>query len=247
MLTDLSFLDIGQKFPPSCESERLEMYRDNKDLFESKHVDVYKEQLKRIERVIGNFDEVFSYSVILNFQKLISLKTADLLLGKPPEITLGEIDSKEQKAVETIAKNSDLINTLNEIAIDISRYGDGLLYIRNNGKGGIIDVAQPSLWFPVVSPDNAREILYHVLAWTTKTIQNNNEITKLKVMIHSKGSYEKREYLVEGSTILKSTKAPEIIKTGLDDFADWIAIIVIVIASSIVLFIVLNKFKQGNV
>lgn len=217
MLTNLEFLEPGQYFPPASESERLEMYRNNKDLFESKHAEVYAENLKRIERVISNFGEVISYPVVVNFQRLISLKCADLLLGEAPIIT-----SSKQTSVDTIADNSDLINTAYQAAIDVSRYGDGLFYVRKAADKGVIELSQPPMWFPVVSEYSVKDIVNHVLAWV-----NNGKLT---VQIHSKGSYEEKAYSVERGTILKELTSakdklgniyalPRTIQTGLDDFA----------------------------
>lgn len=216
MLTDLSWLAIGEKFPPASELGRLEMYDANKKLFEGEHTEIYQEQLNRIERVIGNFNDVVKIEVVLNFQRLMSLKVADLLFGEEPRITAGAPDSKEQKTVDAIAAASDLNNTDYMAAIDISRWGDGLLYIRKNRKGvGIIDLTQPTIWYPVVYPDNVREIQHHVLAWKIKVGKDFHLIA----YIHSPGSYEEREYLLEGDSIKEIISEGNITKTGLSDFA----------------------------
>lgn len=217
MLTDLSFIATGQQFPPPCESGRMTMYNNNKLLFECEHADVYEEELRRIERVIGNFGEIVSYPVIANYQKLISLKTADLLLGESPKIT-----SSKQTSVDAITDNSDLINLAYQIAIDVSRYGDGLFNIRKVGDKGNIGISQPPIWYPIVSDENAKEIIYHVLAWQTNG--------KLKVQIHEKGFYTERAFDIDMGTISKEIFSdkdskgvaytlPRVIQTGLDDFA----------------------------
>lgn len=247
MLTNLDFLKAGNKFPPDSEYDRLEMYTTNKALFETKHADVYKEDFKRIERVIGNFSDVVSYPVILNFQKLMSLKIADLLVGEPPQITAGDAGSAEQQTVDSINDKSDLINTLYNSLLDVSRYGDGLLYIREDIDGGVIDLTQPPLWFPVVSADNVKKILYHVLAWTVETKDSyNNPRKRLKIQIHENGQFEEREHeFDDGKTIGKQTMPPRMVKTkikgnaiiqisntttsdratGLDDYTDVDSII----------------------
>lgn len=233
MLTDLSFLSVGASWPPTSEIERLTKYETNRKLFENHHDVVYAEQFKRIQRVIGNFQNVISYAVLANFQKLISLKVADLLLGEPPKITAGEAGSNEQIAVDNIKDNSDLINTAYETAIDVSRYGDGLFNIykdADTGKGRI-DVTQPSIWFPVANPDNIKKIQYQVLAWTFEITEVNEGIINralngkiqrvkhLKVQIHSKGSYETREYLLKDGKINALISEPITTKTGLNDFS----------------------------
>lgn len=209
MLTNLDFLREGERFPPTSENARLTMYSNNRALFESQHSEVYAEDLKRIERVIGNFGEVISYPVVLNFQKLISLKLADLLLGEQPEITAK--DTKKQVVVDDIIKSSDLYNTAYQIAIDVSRFGDGLFYIRDKGGFGKIGLSQPCIWFPIVSPDDIKEIMYHIIAYKTSD-------TVLSVKIHSKGSYEERLYRIENDVIM-GLNSSRVVQTGLDDFA----------------------------
>lgn len=221
MLTDLSFLNIGAQFPPLSEHDRLEMYRTNRNLFENGHAVVYAEAFKRIERVIENFNDVVSYPVIMNYQKLVTLKFVDLLFAEPPKIVCGEYGSKEQITVDTIRRNSDLNNTSYEAGIDLSRYGDGLFYIYKDpatGKG-MIDVTQPPYWFPIVDPMNIKRFTAHVLAWTFF----RGQAKYLKVQVHERGFYTEKEFLLEGGDsgwhIKTQTGADQKFETGLDDFA----------------------------
>ncbi|AGK98177.1 phage portal protein [Clostridium pasteurianum] len=236
MLTDLSFLDIDQPWPPQNETDRLQQYQTNKRLFEGDHTAVYADQFHRIERVIGNFQDIISYAVLANFQKIISLKTADLLLGEAPQIKIDERSSVEQKTVDSIVESSDLINTAYENTIDISRYGDGLFFIYKDTDTGAgrIDVTQPSIWFPIVSADNVKKIQYHVLAWTFEVkapqktgfwqqffTSTSEKESFLKVQIHSKGSYEEKLYKLENGTPtrIKELISSDVKQTGLNNFA----------------------------
>jgi hypothetical protein len=203
VLTSLSFLDIGEVFPPECERDRIKTYNEHRALFECNHAEVYKEELKRIERVISNFQDIVSYPVIFNYQKLMSLKVADLLLGEVPSIT----SKTSQETIDEIIKTSDLINTAYQAAIDVSRYGDGLLEISKEG----IDITQPCIWYPVVDIKNIHKIVNHVIAWA--------DGDTLNVRIHYRGSYETRTYKLDGETIAKETEARTVVRTGLSDFA----------------------------
>jgi hypothetical protein len=214
MLTNLDFLNKGEKWPPISESDRLNMYSSNRALFEGGHMEVYAEDLKRIERVIGNFESAVSFPIVLNFQKVMSLKIADLLLGEAPVITCGESESKEQLRVNDISDRSELLNTSYQVAIDVSRYGDGIFLIREKDGKGIIDLTQPPIWFPIVNERNIKEVLYHILAWTSA----KGDDTFLTVQIHSKGSYEERLYKLDSMNIDKLISS-NITKTGLSDFA----------------------------
>ena len=156
MLTNLDFLKEGKPFPPVSQRERLINYEQNKRLFENQHSEVYKEQFTRIERVIGNFEQIISYSTVFNFQKLMTLKIADFVFGAKPKITVS--DEKKQKVVDKIVHQSDLYNRLYMSAIDTSRYGNSVLQLFETRFGGVgLNVTSPALWFPVVSHDNIQE------------------------------------------------------------------------------------------
>lgn len=227
MLTSLDFLKINQQFPPASEVHRLEKYHKNKLIFENQHERVYEESFKRISRVIGNFQDIVSYVVVANFQKLMSVKIADFMFGEEPIISCGDDDSKEQIAVDAIKENSELMNTCYSLAIDLSRYGDGVLNIYKDDEGkGIIDITQPSFYFKVVDPQNIKKVKYHILAHKYKVEKEYNSFTRkqnyeefLYVEIHTKGYIDKYTYKLKGDSIYKVEDKELGIPTGLDDFA----------------------------
>lgn len=232
MLTSLDFLSIGQKFPPAIEVQRLQRYFQNKRIFEGEHELVYKENFNRIARHIGNFEQVVSYSVLANFQKLISLKIADFMLGEEPTISCGEDNSLEQQTIDNIIENSDLFNTAYSSVIDLSRYGDSVLNIYMNEEGkGIIDITQPSFYFKVVDPQNIRKVQCHVLCHKykklkPKTILNtlfNDESQYddfLYTEVHTKGYVQKTTYKLNKTGYIESIEeSSKQEATGLDDFA----------------------------
>ena len=181
ILTDLSFLEKGKPFPPAAEFDRLERYKNNRLLFEDEHAEVYKEQFKRIERVIGNFNDIVSYGVVFNYQKLMSLKIADFVFGTPPDITVS--DDKKQAVIEKIIFDTDFFNKLYMSVIDISRYGDSILQVSEKNNKARLDVTSPKYWFPVVNNDNIKEFMYHVFAWKY-IIDSEKKKYGLAVQIH---------------------------------------------------------------
>lgn len=195
MLTDLNFLEIGQPFPPECAKNRLRRYSENKDIFEDKHGNVYKEQFKRIERVIGNFTNVISYATILNYQKLCSLKIADLVFGQPPKITVS--DSEVQDLIDTAITDIELFDKLYISAIDVSRYGDTIFVLTSDKT---LDVISPAQWFPIVDEYNLRTFKQHVFA-NIFIINKSNDEYGLKVQIHDINSpdhCEEHTYRLDG-------------------------------------------------
>lgn len=216
MLTNLNFIQQGKQWPPPDERERLERYDYNRKLFANDCDDKYRQQAERISRVVGNYEEVVSYHIALNYPRRISVKTTDLLLGEPPKFDAGD----QTDVLDAIIARSRLIGgPLRENVLDISMCGDGLLYVRRTGDGGIIDTAAPETWFPVVSPDNVKDIQYHVLGWTYDVGEGDNTVTYLKLVIHERGKYTERTHLLDSGTIGPQQGAEKTTDTGLDDFA----------------------------
>jgi len=216
MLTSLDFLSAGKPWPPVEERKRLHRYAYNRKLFNNDCDEKYKEQAKRVGRVIGNYVDLVSYHVALNYPKRISVKTADLLLGEHPLFDSG--DSTD--AINDIILRNGLIGgTLREVVLDISMCGDGLLYVRQDNGKAIVDIAAPEIWFPVVSPDNIKKITCHVLGWTYVVTDGKQKVVHLKICIHEKGKYTQREYILHDGAIGQQIGADIVVDTGLDDFA----------------------------
>jgi hypothetical protein len=242
MLYDLNWLAPGKQFPPQTEKDRLEKYRDNRLTYDCvppyaiplagggnggslatsnfSPMHPYFLMMNRLNRVIGDWQEVFSILTNLSYQQLVSIKTADLLCGEPPNIT-----SKQQSknvAIETIIDNTGLYNKLYTAVIDTSRFGDGLIKIYSDGNKGLLTIVNPERWFPVCDPSNTDQILYHVLAWIRTVNPEASESArkyKLYVEIHSIGSYETREYEMRDRLEIGQMVASTIYQTGLSDFA----------------------------
>lgn len=212
MLSNLDWLKELEPFPPLSEVERMDRYDRNIDIFENNHLDIYGEQFKRIGRVIGNFEEVVSYPIILNFQKKISLKIADFLFVEHPIVSVND----DEEIVKQYIEDNDLWNKAYEIAIDCSRAGTGLFTMTKDFKVGL---SQPQYWFPIVSPFDIKEVKHHVLAWVYQEGVGDTLKDYLMVRIHSIGSYEERKYYMHDGYIGKMLDNPIVVKTGLTDFA----------------------------
>ena len=215
LLTNLDFIRPGKPWPPPTEAERLERYAQNRLLFEGKHELVYKDWIRLIRE-----DQQATLEMILNWHKRLSTLFADLLLGEPPRITAGEQDSDEQKAVERLINDNGLYNVAYEVALDVSRYGTGIFKIRYDGRA-IIEGQQPAIWFPVVKPDNIKEIQAHVLAWTyEEEAQERGKTVKKKYLqteIHERGRITTAKYPIENNIIGPAIEQKET-ETGVDEF-----------------------------
>jgi len=221
MLTSLDFLNPGQPWPPKGEEERLQQYRANRNLFEGHHELVYKDWIKLLRE-----DKRATLELILNWHKRLSTLWGNLLLGEPPRITAGDKDSPERKHVKRLVDDNKLIKKAYEVVIDVSRFGDGLFKVRSDGNRAIIEGQTPLVWFPVVSPDNVKDVNAHVLAWTyeevTSLAMGAGKVKKkyLKAEIHERGKITTRKYnlLNNGEKIGQLAEDEKAIATGVDDF-----------------------------
>ena len=227
MLTNLSFIEPGKPWPPPSEKERLKGYKENRLLFQADHATAFETSLKRVEREIGEMgiDVPTSFEVCVNYFKLISVTTAGMLFNKTPGIVAGEEDDAgAMDLVQDIADRSNLQEVLFACALDASRYGDGLLYVRRDDRGrGVIDISRPDIWFPVVDPANVRRVLYHVLATTYqtgRTVPGTDQVEEnIRIEIHRKGFKEVRNHTLVNGVIGPHTKPPIMEKTGVEGFA----------------------------
>lgn len=215
MLTSLDFLQIGKAWPPPTEVERLQLYDNNRKLFEGKHGEVFKEWVKLLRD-----DQKATLEIILNWHKRLSTLWADLLLGEPPRITVGDQNSQEQQALERIVRDNSLVNVAYEVALDVSRYGTGIFKVRFD-KRGIIEAQQPAVWFPVVKPDNVKEVVAHVLAWDYEVEERGlfgaRKNRYLQAEIHESGKITTITYLLRDGAISSEQEQQEV-STGVDDF-----------------------------
>lgn len=245
MLYNLDWLKPGQPFPPLQERDRIKRYLENEALFDGEHfgselrdrnktylkegsILVYQKCAERISQVVGNFEDVISFPVLMNYQRLMSLKMADLVCGEYPTIT-GSNDS-ENEAIKTARDNSDFDARLYSTVIDMSRYGDAIWreYLDDDTSDKTFTLWDPKEWFPIVRQDGTNRISHHVLCWRVNVnegLENQPPKYELHVQIHGcakadYGKYSERVYSMtpEGSNIGALISSDEV-TTGFDGCA----------------------------
>lgn len=242
MLYNMDWLQPGKQFPPSAEKERIVRYHQNARLFDGDHFDdpdfrsrvpagvsaevcinLYEKCAARISRVIGNWDEVISFPTLLNYQRLMTLKVADLVCGEHP--TISGVTPKENAAIRDVRDTSDFDAKLYATVIDISRYGDAVwrVYKDYDGKRNFTPW-DPTQWYPVVKQDGTNSITEHCLCWVENRSKNPHiPDYYLHAQIHSVEEPSKYVYKVfkmdaDGATIRKLESSKEI-QTGLNQCA----------------------------
>lgn len=220
MLYNLDWLKAGEQFPPLCEQPRIQRYRENTALFNGDHfvtnsrsggiLEMYRTCAQRISRVVGNFEDVVSFPILLNYQRLMSLKMADLVCGEYPTITGATPEENEQ--VREMRESTDFDAKLYSTVLDISRYGDAIWrrYIDEDGNK-TFTCWDPREWYPIVTQDGTLTVTCHCLCW-----RENRSPDYLKpdwylhVQLHwcdkeRRGTYEEREYKMssDGTSLMK--------------------------------------------
>jgi hypothetical protein len=159
---DLSFLDVGRKWSPPADKDRLERYDQNRKLYEGDHDEVFGNWHKTLRQDLNA-----SIELVINFPRRLSNLWASLLVGEPPVLKLPKERQGDEEAKQRLTDlaSRGIIEAFRECVLDMSRYGDGLLKARLDEDGPVIEAISPEIWFPVVSRSNIREITHHVLAW----------------------------------------------------------------------------------
>ncbi|MDL2235409.1 phage portal protein [Christensenellaceae bacterium OttesenSCG-928-L17] len=222
MLYDLTFLEQGKPWPPKQEIKRIKQYDANRRLFEGEHFDQQDDAARRVQQVIGAFDDVISYEILLNYQQLVSKKTADLLFSEWPTIT--SKDERMQKFIDEFTTRSHLLSQCYQVALDISRYGDGTMGVSRPEEGAIAYAGRTDCWYPVVDPMNIKRHLHEVIA--TVVVPNAEKPTEreLLIEIHSPGRNERRRHRLEGVSnglIGPALLPPDVTITGLPGIDFW--------------------------
>ena len=240
MLYNFNWLQPGRSFPPEAEIPRIERYKQNARLFDGDHfadpefrsrnpqdvevppINLYLKCSERISQIVGNFDDIVSFPTLLNYQRLMSLKTADLVCGEYP--TISGVTPKENEAIKDVRDESDFDSKLYSTVLDISRYGDAVWRVFKDFDGRMnFTCWDPCEWFPIVAQDGTLRMTAHCICWIkNESDEPDKPDYRLHVQIHScekgkTGSYEHHEYRMNhtGTTIGDLIKK-ETVSTGLD-------------------------------
>jgi len=222
VLTTLKAISDGATWPPAGEQARMDRYAKNALLYEGKHGQVWPE-LNPFPEVASQrrFNDSPQYDrnrvdMAVNWYKRLTTVFADLLCGEPFKVT-----ADPQATADRIIKDNALVLNTYDLSMDVIKNGTGLFKIRFD-KRGIIEVINPRLWYPIVSPDNAKEVLAHVLAWSFK--EGEDEYARAE--IHERGKITNKLFKLAGGKLQQipltpiaryATLRPEV-STGLDEF-----------------------------
>lgn len=194
-ITDLeSIFKEGEPWPPISERDRFLRYDIAKHIRANEYNQLWGDELRFLRE-----DNVKTLKVYLGLPWLALKKTADILLGEPPEIDYpfdkaGNPNSEKPQLDDLVERNR-LQQVIKEVLFDLDALGDGIFKIYQDDDGAVrIQANTPSNWIPIVKPGAIRDIQYHILFHMfQKKIQDQNRWF-LNVEIHSKTEIAHRIY-----------------------------------------------------
>jgi len=234
MLYDLDWLKEGEKFPPYPELARLTTYKQNRLLFEHRIQDVFGEYKRRLWRIINKFNEInyddatahISFNTELDYFEPVAVKTADIVAGSAPTITMTKPDISEEEweadegaayteaaekaenNLKAIIEDNDLNKKLLEVIIDVSRFGDAVARVYKDetdvlkGAHANFTCISPEMWFPIVDRSVKELRLYDVIAWVIDKTPDKKEFYakrfELHAQVHEAGKYTEYVFTAKG-------------------------------------------------
>ncbi len=198
-MKNLDFLNVGQLFPPLEEAKRIGactdydlMYDGNTYAVEERHFKQTLNNLNRLARLLGWTDSYVA--VEYNYFQLCSIKTADFVCGEIPDILSNVKEDadrgKQQEIIDLIRKEVKFDIKHYDAWVDVSRYGESYLRVYNRNGKNTFTLQSPAMLFRITDEEDDYEVKNYVIAWLSE-----ND-TVLRVQVHSKGSYIKKEYSI---------------------------------------------------
>lgn len=187
MLFNFDWLKQGEKFPPVSELGRIKGYKDNAALFEDDTYHVLKPYQERLMSIIKDLKESDTINTTFYdtpaYWQLSTIKTMDLMVGDEPTI----ICEKAKDRLTEVLNESDFIAKLSELVIDNDSLGECLIrpYIDKKGKRNFV-TQNPQMWFPVVNPENNKEVIADTLVWPVCIYSDANHPERNKYELYAK-------------------------------------------------------------
>ena len=217
MLYGLEWLKPDTEFPPQEENNRIKEYKCYAGLFDLNPFESFNSCGSRL---IANFDEYFKLPLLLGYQRLATIKLADMVIGAPPSISVNDNDEMTDK-ISDIRDQTDFDSKLYQALIDYSRYGVTVFRLFNDDEvqdedRGNFAVWNPEEWFPILKKDGTKRIKEHVLVWRVNFGTPSNPAWFLEVQRHpTQGGhyFEERYAMDENGTHIKRKLASKKVDT----------------------------------
>ena len=204
---DLDFLEPNKHWKPVEDTRRMEKYAFAREEFELTPEDMVERLFPSGLLNLKDCTE-FGHSLkLLGYPRLLTLKTADMVIGEPPLIVAqADADKELTEKIREMRNRSQFDYHMKQALFDYSRFGVLLIRVfkdEDTGKA-CLTAWNPLEWVPVYYNDGTNRIKYNVIGW-----YENPELLKIQIHDTKDGSYEERYYIMDGAgniVRLKSSK-----------------------------------------
>lgn len=205
MLTTLEPIRVGEYFPPRSEIDRLDMCKKVDLLLEGNHGAVFRESFMRLMR-----DDARIIEIDLPWVRKTRLVFADLLCGEPGRIKATE--ESQQDYLDELVERLDVWRVIHEACGDTVSYGDGILRLQRRDGLARLSTQPPSYWFPIIAPDDVRDVLGHLLAWKVNNGTEDTPRWSGRAELHEPGYVTTIEFVLDysGERIQRVTRSERI-------------------------------------
>lgn len=188
-LTDFSYLDQGRRWPPTDEKARIDRYDRCVLLYEGDHEAAFP----GITALDDDLDPITA-----NWFKRSTTLVCDL--ASPYRLF-----ADNQTTLDRITEANDLDLLVYDLFADVLKFGNAVLKVRFDPKrGGIIERIDPRYWFPVVSPDDSKNVLAHCICYNFSQYEDHIERGYLRVEEHRPGSITNRLFRLDNGAAITS-------------------------------------------
>ena len=150
------------QYPPQKDVQRLANYEKYEQLFLGQHQVAFADKLRDYA---PQFSSTAARYVALNYPRMISTVSADLLFEEKPSLVL----EYNQDFVNTLFYENTLWVQFYENALSSSYKGDCVMRIRAEEGQIKIDTVKPDVYFPVYDENNvSNPIKEHILAYVVE-------------------------------------------------------------------------------
>lgn len=157
----------GSEWPSVPEAGRMRGYRLFEKLYEGDHARAFE---TRGAKLPAGMRKIIYISV--NVAGAISRICADFLFGEAPSLRIGKPGTKEQKALDDLIEDNDLLTLLYESALSNSFRGDAVFRLRVGAHGAnspervIIEQLPAYTYVAERSADNVRDVASESIVWS---------------------------------------------------------------------------------
>jgi hypothetical protein len=182
-----------KQYPPQKDVQRLANYEKYEQLFLGQHQLAFADKLKDYAPQFRHNNSVARY-VALNYPRMISTVSADLLFEEKPNLIL----KYNEDFVNTLFYENSLWVQFYENALSSSYKGDCVMRIRAEDGQIKIDTVKPDVYFPIYDENNVNNaVKQHILAY----IVEDNDKQMLLVEEYGEGYIETRLFQYKDNQI----------------------------------------------